>query len=157
MPRTALHAGSTPHFIWPLRVYWEDTDAGGVVFYANYLRYFERARTEWLRALGLAQQALRNEQRLMFVVADLQLRYLAPARLDDQLQIGVQLVERSRVRLVLAQTAWLDGRPLCAARVTVACVDADRLVPRAMPAALQAVLPQPGAAVAPAAPAVTPA
>ncbi|MFO1216427.1 MAG: YbgC/FadM family acyl-CoA thioesterase, partial [Burkholderiaceae bacterium] len=76
-------------FRHPLRVYWEDTDAGGVVFYANYLKFFERARTEWLRALGVGQQALMEREGLIFVVADTALRYLRPARLDDLLEVTV--------------------------------------------------------------------
>ena len=78
-------------FQFPVRVYWEDTDAGGIVFYANYLKFFERARTEWLRAAGVEQQALRDSTGLMFVVAGTQLRYLAPARLDDHLEVRTDL------------------------------------------------------------------
>ena len=79
-----------PAFSVPVRVYWEDTDAGGVVFYANYLKFFERARTEWLRQLGFEQEVLRTAQRMMFVVANTELRYRAPARLDDLLHVTVQ-------------------------------------------------------------------
>jgi acyl-CoA thioester hydrolase len=77
-------------FRFPVRIYWEDTDAGGVVFYANYLKFFERARTEWLRHLGFGQEALKNEQRMMFVVTHTELRYIAPARLDDLLHVTVR-------------------------------------------------------------------
>ena len=84
-------------FEFPIRVYWEDTDAGGIVFYANYLKFFERARTEWLRALGIGQHSLRERSGGMFVVAEASLRYLRPARLDDELIATVQLQEAGRV------------------------------------------------------------
>lgn len=76
-------------FEWPIRVYWEDTDAGGIVFYANYLKFFERARTEWLRALGIGQQVLREQTGGMFVVSETTLKYHRPARLDDELVVTV--------------------------------------------------------------------
>lgn len=90
-------------FIWPVRVYWEDTDAGGIVFYANYLKFMERARTEWLRNLGVAQSDLRRETGGMFVVADTQLRYQQPARLDDQLLVTAQVLEKTRITLTIRQ------------------------------------------------------
>ena len=80
-------------FRFPVRVYWEDTDAGGVVFYANYLKFFERARTEWLRSLGVGQQALREATGAIFIVAETQLRYIAPARLDDALLVLTKLAK----------------------------------------------------------------
>ena len=80
-------------FEFPIRVYWEDTDAGGIVFYANYLKFFERARTEWLRSLGVGQHNLREQTGGMFVVTDAQLRYLRPARLDDELIVTASLLE----------------------------------------------------------------
>lgn len=94
-------------FHWPVRVYWEDTDAGGIVFYANYLKFMERARTEWLRALGVSQSALRQttpeQAGGMFVVTDTQLHYQQPARLDDQLLVTAQIIEKSRITLTMAQ------------------------------------------------------
>ncbi len=126
-------------FIHAVRVYWEDTDAGGVVFYANYLKFFERARTEWLRALGVGQQALREATGAIFVVSDTALRYLAPARLDDLLQVSVQVVETGRVSMTLQQQAWrhnADGTPpvlLCEGRIRIGCVDAQTLRPRRFP------------------------
>ena len=80
-----------PRFEFALRVYWEDTDAGGVVFYANYLKFFERARTEWLRSLGFEQQRLKDEQGAMFIVTETNTRHLRPARLDDLLRVSVAL------------------------------------------------------------------
>ncbi len=90
-------------FQWPVRVYWEDTDAGGIVFYANYLKYFERARTEWLRFLGIGQQQLKDETGCMFVVSETSLRYLRPARLDDQLVVTAQVVECGKASITLSQ------------------------------------------------------
>jgi acyl-CoA thioester hydrolase len=111
-------------FAHEVRVYWEDTDAGGVVFYANYLKFFERARTEWLRAAGFGQQQLRDAFGLQFVVLETTLRHLAPARLDDRLRIGVEPEGAPRgARLALAQSAWRDDTLLCAGRIELACVD----------------------------------
>ncbi len=93
----------------PLRVYWEDTDAGGVVFYANYLKFFERARTEWLRALGFSQQQMLQHDGLMFVVAETSLRCLRSARLDDLLDVTVAVAEAGRASLRLQQQAWRLG------------------------------------------------
>jgi acyl-CoA thioester hydrolase len=94
-------------FSWPVRVYWEDTDAGGIVFYANYLKFMERARTEWLRSLGISQSALRQpangQAGGMFVVTDTQLKYLQPARLDDQLLVTAHISHTSRVTLTITQ------------------------------------------------------
>jgi acyl-CoA thioester hydrolase len=96
---------STPDFVWPLRVYWEDTDAGGIVFYANYLKFFERARTEWLRSLGITQERLRQAGQGMFVVSETQLKYLKSARLDDALRIDTVLQHKGRATLTFQQTA----------------------------------------------------
>ncbi|MBT3068456.1 tol-pal system-associated acyl-CoA thioesterase [Rhodoferax sp. U11-2br] len=93
-------------FTWPVRVYWEDTDAGGIVYYANYLKFFERGRTEWLRARGIHQQALREETGGMFVVSDAQVRYLKSARLDDELLLTTSLTEAGRASLTIHQQAW---------------------------------------------------
>ncbi|MFM7332238.1 MAG: tol-pal system-associated acyl-CoA thioesterase [Brachymonas sp.] len=90
-------------FTFPIRVYWEDTDAGGIVFYANYLKFMERARTEWLRSLGISQQVLKEQTDCMFVVTDTQLKYLHPARLDDLLQVSTEIIEQGRASLTLKQ------------------------------------------------------
>ncbi len=116
-----------------LRVYWEDTDAGGVVFYANYLKYFERARTEWLRSLGIAQRRLRDESGAIFIVTETALRYLAPARLDDWLQVTVAVADLGPASITLEQQARRDDTLLCAGRIRVACVDGARLKPRRIP------------------------
>lgn len=127
-------------FSWPVRVYWEDTDAGGVVFYANYLKFFERARTEWLRALGIEQGALREATGVIFVVADVQLRYLASAKLDDALRVTVRVVESGAASMVLAQQAWRGEVLLCEGQIRVGCVDAHTLRPHRMPASVRMAL-----------------
>ena len=93
-------------FHWPVRVYWEDTDAGGIVFYANYLKFFERARTEWLRSLGVEQHSLKEQCGGMFVVTDTTVRYRRPARLDDQLLVTAQLTEPGRASMTIFQQAF---------------------------------------------------
>jgi len=130
-------------FAWPVRVYWEDTDAGGIVFYANYLKFFERARTEWLRSLGHNQQALKTAAGGMFVVTDAQLRYLRPARLDDELVVTAALQEHSRASLTIAQQALLpaaepgaEPAPLCEATIRIGWVDARTLRPQRIPSSL---------------------
>ena len=125
-----------PPFTHPVRVYWEDTDAGGIVFYANYLKFFERARTEWLRALGVEQQALREQTGLMFIVSQTAVRHLAPARLDDLLQISVAVTELGRATLTLEQQARRGDVLLAEGTVRVACADAASLQPRRLPAML---------------------
>jgi acyl-CoA thioester hydrolase len=94
-----------PVFRLPVRVYWEDTDAGGIVFYANYLKFFERARTEWLRALGHGQERLRAEDGIGFVVSETAVRYLRPARLDDMLEVTVAIERAAQASLGLVQQA----------------------------------------------------
>ena len=117
-----------------MRVYWEDTDAGGIVYYANYLKFFERARTEWLRACGVEQGLLREQAGVIFVVADVQLRYRAPARLDDVLRITVAVREQGAASLLLQQQAWRGDTLLVEGTVRVGCVDSLRLRPARMPA-----------------------
>ena len=125
---------------FPIRIYWEDTDAGGVVFYANYLKFFERARTEWLRTAGVGQQALRDETGAMFVVAEVHMRYLAPARLDDAIVVSVQVEEKGAASMVLVQEAWRGNTLLAQGRIRIGCVQADTLRPRRIPAqVLQAI------------------
>lgn len=118
---------------FPIRIYWEDTDAGGVVFYANYLKFFERARTEWLRAAGVGQQALRDATGAMFVVAEVQMRYLAPAKLDDLITVSVQVAERGAASMALVQQAWRGDTLLAEGRIRIGCVQADTLKPRRIP------------------------
>ncbi len=130
------HPAPAATFCWPLRVYYEDTDTGGVVYYANYLKFFERCRTEWLRALGLDQRALAEREGLQFVVVALSTEYRRPARLDDELRIEARIDELGRAFLVFEQRAWRGGELLATAKVKVACVDVRRLVPARLPPAL---------------------
>ena len=116
-----------------LRVYWEDTDAGGVVFYANYLKFFERARTEWLRARGVGQQALLESSGAIFIVAATQLQFKAPARLDDELRITVQLRQRGAASMLIAQQAWRDQTLLAEGEIRIGCVDRETFRPRRIP------------------------
>ncbi|MFG6449178.1 tol-pal system-associated acyl-CoA thioesterase [Roseateles sp. BYS180W] len=124
---------STP-FSHELRIYWEDTDAGGVVFYANYLKFLERARTEWLRQLGFEQERMRREQGLLFVVSETQMRYLAPARLDDWLRITVVPSQIGRASLVVTQQAWRGEQLLTEGSIRIGCVSAQELRPARIPA-----------------------
>jgi acyl-CoA thioester hydrolase len=127
-------------FRWPVRVYYEDTDFGGVVYYANYLRFFERARTEWLRSLGVDHQSLAREAGLQFVVRRAEIDFLRGARLDDELSISVEVVERKRTYLVLKQQALRGDEPMAVALVQAACVDRETFKPAPLPAALAARL-----------------
>lgn len=128
----------TVPFTWPVRVYWEDTDAGGIVFYANYLKFFERARTEWLRSLGVGQQALRDRTGGMFVVSGTELRYHRPSRLDDLLLVTAQVVEAGRASMTIAQTARRgpnpDGELLCEGTIRIGWIDAQTFRPQRIPA-----------------------
>jgi len=136
------HSLTTP-FEWRVRVYWEDTDAGGIVFYANYLKFFERARTEWLRALGIEQQRLREAEGAMFVVSATDVRYLRPARLDDLLLVTAQVTEAGRASLTIAQSARRDspaGELLCEGTIRIGWVDGVTLTPRRMPPSLREAL-----------------
>jgi acyl-CoA thioester hydrolase len=117
-----------------VRVYWEDTDAGGVVFYANYLKFFERARTEWLRALGIEQRALQVTTGSIFVVADVALRYLTPAKLDDLLTVTVKVLDVGKASIALEQQAWRGDVLLAQGTVRVGCVNASSLRPCRIPA-----------------------
>lgn len=136
---------ASSEFCWPIRVYWEDTDAGGIVFYANYLKFFERARTEWLRHLGVQQQHLRETTGGMFVVGGTELKYHRPARLDDLLHVTARVTELGRASMTLQQEAWLtrDGvraQLLCEGSIRIGWVDAAQIRPGRIPAAIVDVL-----------------
>ena len=134
-------------FAFPIRVYWEDTDAGGIVFYANYLKFMERARTEWLRSLSISQQVLKEQTGGMFVVTDTQLKHLSPARLDDELSVSVKIVERGRASMKISQEIRLIRPPLlrevlqnresehlvCQGTICIAWVDSGTLKPGRIP------------------------
>jgi acyl-CoA thioester hydrolase len=127
-------------FHWPLRVYWEDTDAGGIVFYANYLNFFERSRTEWLRSLGIAQQQLKERNGGIFVVSETNVRYLRPCRLDDELVVTACMVESGRASMTIAQQVLLkSGEPpqlVCEGTIRIGWVNAATLQPARIPAAI---------------------
>jgi acyl-CoA thioester hydrolase len=132
---------AAPTFCWPVRVYWEDTDAGGVVYHASYLRFLERARTEWLRALGVDQLALKQTSGLAFLVRDMQIDFLRPALLDDELSVTVFVMQRRAASILFTQTVVrADGTCLIRANVRVACVDIRHMLPTRIPADLMARL-----------------
>ena len=120
-------------FVLPVRVYYEDTDAGGVVYYANYLRFFERARTEWVRALGFDQSALMASQNIAFAARSVQIEYLKPARLDDELSIMSTIVDLGRAQVLFEQRAERKGELLVDARIRIASFDPIRGKAVAMP------------------------
>lgn len=128
-------------FTWPVRIYYEDTDAGGVVYYANYLKYCERARTEWLRSLGIGQRCLAAEG-VLFVVREAQLSLLRPAYLDDLLQLRTRIAQQRAVALTFEQTFWREEEQLAQATVQVVCVDAERFRPQPLPPLLRRGLAQ---------------
>ncbi|MCG5500917.1 tol-pal system-associated acyl-CoA thioesterase [Ectothiorhodospira lacustris] len=128
----------SPAFVWPVRAYYEDTDAGGVVFYANYLKYMERARTEWLRHLGISQERLRQEQGVIFAVRAASLEYLRPAVLDDLLHVTARVTDRRRASLVIRHEIWRRYETktpelLNHGEVKIACLDAGKFAPRPLP------------------------
>ncbi|MBK1693153.1 tol-pal system-associated acyl-CoA thioesterase [Chromatium weissei] len=133
---------SNATFDWPVRVYYEDTDAAGVVFYANYLRFMERGRTEWLRSLGYAQDVLREVENMLFTARRINLDYLSPARFDDLLTVRTQLTHLGGASLTFTQDVRrvADGVLCCRGVVNIACVDAISLRPRRLPSTLAADL-----------------
>jgi len=134
-PSAPQSESRSPVFSWPTRVYWEDTDAGGVVYHASYLRFLERARTEWLRALGVDQQRVREDHGVVFVVRDMEIEFLLPARLDDELDVTVETGERRSASMVFSQriVRRADGAALVAARVRAACIEAATFKPCRIP------------------------
>jgi acyl-CoA thioester hydrolase len=131
-PRTLVPG---PRFSWPIRIYWEDTDAGGVVYHTSYLRFLERARTECLRARGVEQQRLRAEHGVMFVVCEINTRFLMPARLDDELVASVDTFTRRSASMAFTQCILRprDGATLVTASVRAACIDAATYRPCRIP------------------------
>ena len=121
-------------FTWTVRVYYEDTDAGGIVFYANYLKFFERARTEWLRAAGVDQQALMAREGAAFVVKNASIDYHAPARLDDEITLTLRIEKLGRASIQFVQQAYKGDLLLVEASVKVGCVDIATVRPRSLPA-----------------------
>jgi acyl-CoA thioester hydrolase len=121
-------------FTWKVRVYYEDTDLGGVVYHANYLRFMERARTEWLRSLGFEQDVLRDHHSVQFVVVDADLHFRRPARFNDELAVTAEVKKRSAASLTFHQEVrGPDGEELCTGEIRVACIDSDTFRPRPLP------------------------
>lgn len=126
-------SASMAAFVWPVRVYWEDTDAGGVVYYANYLKFLERARSEWLRSLGVEQTELARRDGVLFVVRRVEADYLRPARFNDCLTVTSRLVSVGRASLEMAQGVVREDERILTAMVKVACVDARDFRPVRIP------------------------
>ena len=120
-------------FDWPVQVYWEDTDAGGVVYHSQYLNFMERARTEFLRSLGVAQTTLRDDLGILFVVRDIQIRFKKPAKFDDELNVNTQLLKVGRSLLEFEQNIYRGDEHLIAAKVDVVCIGADSFRPVSIP------------------------
>jgi len=132
-PRARGKVGAATAFRLALRVYWEDTDAAGIVFYANYLKFFERARTEWLRSLGFEQERLRAEAGIAFVVTETAVRYRLPARLDDVLDVTVRVAHLGPASLGVEQQAWRAGDLLAEGTIRIGCVELGTFRPRRVP------------------------
>ncbi|WP_438970565.1 tol-pal system-associated acyl-CoA thioesterase [Methylophaga sp.] len=120
-------------FDWPIRVYYEDTDSGGVVYHSNYLNFMERARTEWLRALGFEQDTIRSEYQLLFAVHSMQVTYKLPARFNDALLIRSRLDKASGASMQFEQNIYRGEELLCEASVRIACLDAESFRPKSIP------------------------
>ena len=129
-----------PAHRFPIRVYYEDTDLGQIVYYANYLKFIERGRSEWLRAAGVDQVRLMEDRRLAFVVRRVEADYLRPARFDDQVEVVSRLHAAAGSRLVLDQAVERHGATLFQARVTVVCIDLDSMRPNRLPAGIAEAL-----------------
>ncbi|GAA4649128.1 tol-pal system-associated acyl-CoA thioesterase [Kistimonas scapharcae] len=132
-------SGNESEFSLPVRIFYEDTDAGGIVYYVNYLKFMERARTERLRSLGFGQRAL-LEHGFMFVVRDAQINYRRSARLDDLVEVTANVIKAGRASLVFQQSVRLEGGELCSGRFTIACVDSESMKPMALPDACRQYL-----------------
>ena len=139
---TNLMSLETPESLSTLdiRVYYEDTDAGGVVFYANYLKFFERGRTEWLRRLGVNQSELASRERRMFVVKEADIRYRKPARLDDLITVRSSITRLGRASIDFQQAAYVNGELLCESTIQICCVDTETFRPAALPQELRTLL-----------------
>ncbi|MEE9447504.1 MAG: tol-pal system-associated acyl-CoA thioesterase [Arenicellales bacterium] len=120
-------------FIWPVRVYYEDTDAGGVVYHANYLRFMERARNEWLRNMGRPIEKIVEQDKLIFVVRSVQMKFIRPARLGDTLEISAAIESQRRASMIIAQEVRLDGQVLVKAEIQLAMVSSETFRPAALP------------------------
>ena len=129
-------SGENVMHVFPIRVYYEDTDAGGVVFYANYLKFMERARTEWLRTKGVSQALLVTHERIMFIVAKLDMQYIAPAKLDQLLTVETYITFFGRASLHFKQSVFHNQELLAQGTIKVGCVNADTLRVQVLPQSL---------------------
>ena len=125
-----------------MRIYWEDTDAAGIVFYANYLKFFERARTEWLRGLGFGQEALRTQANIAFIVSETRLRYRRPARLDDVIDVSVAVIHLGQASLEIAQEARRADELLADGTIRIGCVELGTFRPCRIPNDIRLALPR---------------
>ncbi len=132
---------SSNRFVWPVRVYYEDTDAGGVVYYANYLKFMERARTEWLRSLGFEQDRLLAREGIIFAVRSVDVGYHRPARFNDALEVSASLAAKGRASLTFYQEVTHEDRVLCSGKIKVACVDMKSMRATPLPEALLLEIP----------------
>ena len=140
MDMSTSQPGTEIGFSWPIRVYYEDTDAGGIVFYANYLKFFERARTEWLRACGVDQRRLAEETGVLFVVRSTALDYRLPARLDDVVTTASRIEKLGRASVDFVQEAWRENTLLATGSIRVACVESAGMRPAPIPAPVHEAL-----------------
>ncbi|MBW9264899.1 MAG: tol-pal system-associated acyl-CoA thioesterase [Candidatus Thiodiazotropha sp. (ex. Lucinisca nassula)] len=133
----------SPVFVWPIRVYYEDTDTGGVVYYANYLKFMERARTEWLRSLGFEQDLLLQQDGIIFAVRQVELGYHAPARFNDNLEVIARLSQKGRASLTFYQEVVRpsDSQLLCRGTIKIACVNMETMRPTPIPKKLLMEIP----------------
>jgi acyl-CoA thioester hydrolase len=136
MEHAADHLRAASAFRWPVRVYYEDTDAGGVVYYANYLKFMERARTEWLRLNGFELPALADEHGILFVVRAVEIEYLKPGRFNDALIVTLELIEHGRSQITVSQRVLRGHEVLTRARVRAVCVDTQTIRPARIPPAV---------------------
>jgi acyl-CoA thioester hydrolase len=136
-----MSASPRPPYRFEMRVYWEDTDAAGIVFYANYLKFFERARSEWLRSLGHEQEALRRDAGIAFVVSETAVRYRRPARLDDVLSVSVEVSHLGQASLEIDQRAWRADELLAQATIRIGCVELGTFRPCRIPNDIRDSLP----------------
>ena len=140
MNQPTSHRGVQFSFDWPIRVYYEDTDAGGIVFFVNYLKFFERARTEWLRACGVDQRRLAEDNSIVFIVSETAVQYRAPARLDDTLTVTSRIERLGKASVEFVQEARRASELLAVGKIRVGCVDLATLKPVALPASVSEAL-----------------
>lgn len=123
-------------FLWPIRIYYEDTDSGGVVYYANYLKFMERARTEWLRKEGYEQDELIAKENVIFAVRSVQADYLSPAKFNDELVISTKVIKKGKASITVEQLVKRDDGLLCKGIIKIACLNANDFKPAVLPTGL---------------------